>query len=84
MLLSSGYNDPRVPPWQPGKLAAHLQAATSSGRPVLFLLDFDAGHGIGSTQSQRDREMADQLSFFYWQIEDPRFQPAGANEVRSR
>ena len=76
VLLTSGYNDPRVAPWQPGKMAAHLQAAASGGsRPVLFLVDFDAGHGIGSAKSQRDRELADQMAFFYWQIGKPGYQP---------
>lgn len=75
VLLTSGFNDPRVAPWQPGKMAAHLQAATSSGRPVLFLVDFDAGHGMGSSKSQRDREIADQMAFFYWQIGLPQYQP---------
>jgi prolyl oligopeptidase len=55
-------------------MAAHLQAATSSGRPVLLLVDFDAGHGIGSTKDQRDREMADQMAFLYWQIGLPAYQ----------
>ena len=58
----------RVAPWQAGKMAARLQAATSSGRPVLLLVDPDAGHGIGSTKLQRDRETAAQLAFFYWAI----------------
>jgi prolyl oligopeptidase len=75
VLLTSGFNDPRVAPWQPGKMAAHLQAATKSGRPVLFLVDFDAGHGMGSSKSQRDRELADQLAFLYWQIGVPAYQP---------
>ncbi|MGB8840035.1 MAG: prolyl oligopeptidase family serine peptidase [Aliidongia sp.] len=76
VLLTTGMNDPRVAPWQPGKMAAHLQAATSSGRPVLLLVDFDAGHGMGSTKQQRDREIADQMAFLYWQIGRPGFQPA--------
>jgi len=75
VLLTSGFNDPRVAPWQPGKMAAHLQAATTSGRPVLFLVDFDAGHGMGSSKSQRDRELADQLAFLYWQMGSPAYQP---------
>lgn len=75
VLLTTGLNDPRVAPWQPGKMAARLQAATSSGRPVLLLVDPDAGHGIGSTKSQRDRETADWLAFFYWQIGWPAYQP---------
>jgi len=75
VLLTSGFNDPRVAPWQPGKMAAHLQAATTSGRPVLFLVDFDAGHGMGSSKSQVDRELADQLAFLYWQTGKPDYQP---------
>ena len=75
VLLTSGFNDPRVAPWQPGKMAAHLQAATTSGRPVLFLVDFDAGHGMGSSKSQRDRELADQLAFLYWQMGSRAYQP---------
>ena len=78
VLLTTGLNDPRVAPWQPGKMAARLQAATSSGRPVLLLVDPDAGHGMGSTKLQRDREIADQLAFLYWQIGWPAYQPAAA------
>jgi prolyl oligopeptidase len=78
VLLTTGLNDPRVAPWQVGKMAARLQAATSSGRPVLLLVDPDAGHGMGSTKLQRDRETADQLAFFYWQIGWPAYQPRAA------
>jgi len=76
VLLTTGLNDPRAAPWQPGKMAARLQAATSSGRPVLLLVDTDAGHGIGSTKQQRDRETADLLAFLYWQIGWPAYLPA--------
>jgi prolyl oligopeptidase len=75
VMLSAGMNDPRVAPWQPGKMAAKLQAATASGRPVLFRVDFDAGHGVGSTRAQRDSLTADQLAFFYWQAGVPGYQP---------
>ena len=76
VLLTTGMNDPRVAPWQPGKMAAHLQAANPHGRPVLLRVDFDAGHGVGSTKAQRDRELADQMAFFYWQIGKKGYQPA--------
>ncbi|HEY3812898.1 MAG TPA: prolyl oligopeptidase family serine peptidase [Caulobacteraceae bacterium] len=75
VLLTTGINDPRVAPWQPGKMTARLQAATSSGRPVILRVDYDAGHGIGSTKSQRDELVADELAFFYWQIGKPGYQP---------
>ena len=77
-LLTTGINDPRVAPWQPGKMAARLQAANSGGRPVLLRVDYDAGHGIGSTRTQRDELQADQLAFMLWQMGDPDFQPAVA------
>jgi prolyl oligopeptidase len=63
VLLTAGLNDPRVTPWQPAKLAARLQAATASGRPVLLRVDEHAGHGIGSTRAQRDALFADELAF---------------------
>src|SRR6266850_1219985 len=41
VLLIHGVNDPRVDYWQSAKMAARLQAATSSGKPVLLDLDYD-------------------------------------------
>jgi prolyl oligopeptidase len=75
VLFSTGANDPRVAPWHMAKMAARVQAATSSGRPVLLRVDYDAGHGIGSTRSQREALQADLWSFALWQMGDPAFQP---------
>jgi prolyl oligopeptidase len=63
VLLTTGVTDPRVAPFHPAKMAARLQAATSSGKPVLLRVDFDAGHGMGSTRDQQDREAADTYAF---------------------
>ncbi len=68
VLLTTGANDPRVAPWQAAKMAARLQASTTSGKPILLRVDYDAGHGMGSTKSQRDVELADELSFLFWQL----------------
>ena len=76
VLLTGGFNDPRVAVWIPAKMAARLQAATSSKRPVLFRVEFDAGHGMGSTRRQQDEEWADSLAFLLWQDGAPGFQPA--------
>jgi prolyl oligopeptidase len=76
VLLTTGVNDPRVAPWESAKMTARLQAATSSGKPVLLRVDYDAGHGIGSTKSQDNAETADEWSFLLWQFGDPAFQPA--------
>jgi prolyl oligopeptidase len=76
VMFSTGANDPRVAPWQMAKMAARVQAATSSKRPVLLRVDYDAGHGIGSSNSQYENELADLWSFSLWQMGDPEFQPA--------
>jgi prolyl oligopeptidase len=46
-----------------------------SGKPVLFRVDYHAGHGIGSTRSQRHAEQADTWAFMLWQFGAPAFQP---------
>ena len=68
VLLTAGYNDKRVDPWNAGKLAARLQATTSSGKPVLLRVDFDAGHGMGSTQDQQNQTTADVYAFLFHQL----------------
>ncbi len=80
VILTHGMNDPRVEPWQSFKTAARLQAATASCRPVLLRLDYDSGHGIGSTRSQRHAETADVQAFFLWQCGDPEFQPVAESQ----
>lgn len=75
VLLTTGANDPRVAPWQAAKMTARLQASTTSGKPVLLRVDYDAGHGMGSTKSQRDVELADELAFLFWQLGVQGFQP---------
>jgi prolyl oligopeptidase len=78
VLLMHGVNDPRVEVWHSAKMAARLQAvsdANKNAKPVLLRLDYDAGHGVGSTKSQRNAELADIYSFLLWQFQDPEFQP---------
>jgi len=67
VLLTTGANDPRVDPWEVGKMAARLQAASSSGKPILLRVDFQSGHGIGSTRQQYDAQIADMLAFAFAQ-----------------
>ena len=68
VMLSHGFNDPRVEPWQSGKMTARLQAATASDNPVLLRVDFQAGHGIGSTRDQYLQERADQFAFLFSEL----------------
>jgi prolyl oligopeptidase len=76
VLLETGINDPRVAPWESAKYAARLQAATSSGKPILLRVDYEAGHGFGSTKAQAEETLADELTFLLWQFGDPEFKPA--------
>ena len=72
-LLTHGYNDNRVNVWMSGKMAASLQAANGDdGAPVLLRVEFDAGHGIGSTRDQLLSEVADTYSFLFWQLDKDR------------
>ena len=73
-LVTAGMNDPRVIAWQPAKFAARLQEANASDRPILFLVDYKAGHGIGNTKSKNWEDMADYLSFAFWQTGHPKYQ----------
>ena len=75
VLLTTGLNDPRVSSWEPTKMTARLQAANTSKNPILLRVETDAGHGIGSTRGQRDRETGDELAFMLWRTGDPRYQP---------
>jgi prolyl oligopeptidase len=64
MLLTSGYNDARVDPWMPGKMAARLQQADPEGGPFLMRVEFDAGHG-GVARSDIWEEIADVYTFLF-------------------
>ena len=68
VLLVHGMNDPRVDVWHSAKTTARLQAATTSGKPILLRLDRQAGHGMGSTATQRNAMAADIYSFLLWQM----------------
>ena len=68
VLLLTGINDPRVPPWMSAKMAARLQTATTSGKPILLRVDYDAGHGFGSTKRQRNEQNADIFAFLFSQL----------------
>jgi prolyl oligopeptidase len=68
IILTHGINDPRVEPWMSAKFAARMQVATASQFPVLLRIDYDAGHGMGSSRSQMIAEQADVMAFFLSQM----------------
>lgn len=74
VMLITGYNDPRVSSWELAKMTAELQKATSSGRPILLRVDYDAGHGfLAGSRTQNEQLLTDQYAFLLWQCGDPAF-----------
>ena len=68
VFLLTGANDGRVDPAHSRKMAARLQAATSSKRPVLLQIQFDSGHGIGDNLTDAINRAADVHAFLFEQL----------------
>jgi prolyl oligopeptidase len=75
LLFEHGVNDTRVDVWMSTKAATRFLTANPSGQPVLMRLEYDAGHGVGSTRRQGQQRTADRWAFFLWQAGQPGFQP---------
>lgn len=76
VLFMTGANDARVDPRQMDKMAARLQASTSSGKPVLLRVSYHGGHQIiGGTAAQVQDTLADGWSLLLWQFGEPALQP---------
>jgi prolyl oligopeptidase len=74
VLGVAGWSDRRVAPWEPGKFVAALQAASSSGRPVLMKVNYDNGH-FTEEKIVAYRNFANQYAFLLWQEGHKDFQP---------
>ena len=68
IFMSTGATDGRVNPAHSRKMIARLQAATSSGKPVLLSVNSHAGHGIGSSLTIRVNQAADAYAFLFEQL----------------
>jgi oligopeptidase B len=58
VLVLTGLHDSQVQYWEPAKWVAKLRAESTSGHPVLFYVNFDAGHGGASGRFRRHEETA--------------------------
>ena len=67
-LLTTADSDSRVDPMHARKMAALLQATTSSDRPILLRTETRAGHGVGKPLSKQIDEAADVYGFLLWQL----------------
>ncbi len=78
-LITIGLNDHRVPPWMGAEMAARLQAATSSGKPIYLRVDDKGGHHVmGVSKDDLNAQITDMLAFVLKATGDEGFQPAGA------
>jgi len=68
VYLFSGGNDNRVDPMQSRKMTARLQAASSSGRPILLRFEANAGHGWGEALGEEISEDTDIFTFLFDQM----------------
>jgi prolyl oligopeptidase len=67
ILLTAGENDGRVLAYHSRKMAASLQAASDSGKPIL-LRTSSSGHGMGTPLNEQIAEDADIFAFLASQI----------------
>jgi prolyl oligopeptidase len=68
VLFPCGETDGRVNPAHSRKMTARLQAASSSGLPVLLRTTATAGHGMGSSLKDRVAEQADIYTFLFKEL----------------
>jgi len=68
VLITTGESDSRVDPMHARKMAARLQAATSSGRPVLLRVEPRAGHGQGKPLAKVIEEWTDVWTFLFAEL----------------
>ncbi len=75
-LVTAGMKDGRVVIWDPAKFVARLQANNSSDVPILFSVDFDAGHsGMSNSREKFYKMLAELYAFAFWQTGHPGYQP---------
>jgi len=68
VLFLTGDHDGRVDPANSRKMTARLQAATTSGYPILLRTSSNAGHGIGTSLDDYISQEADVYAFIFQQL----------------
>lgn len=78
VMFITGDGDTRVEPLHARKMAALVQAATGSDRPVLLRYDTKAGHVAGGASlEQQIEDNLDYLTFLFWQLDVPAPESSG-------
>ena len=80
VMVAGAAGDPIYQPDIQQQAEAWQQAATTSGKPILLRLDYNAGHGYGSTKKSQYEERADTFAFLFWQAGAKGFWPKAFDE----
>jgi prolyl oligopeptidase len=71
VMFFTGDSDTRVDPLHARKMTALLQAASTSGRPVLLHYSLTGGHSAGVGLDQQIQDDADQVTFLWTETGQP-------------
>ena len=69
VMFISGDSDTRVDPLHARKMAALMQSASGSGKPVLLEYDTEGGHSAGQAIEKTIHKLAEELLFLHAQLE---------------
>jgi oligopeptidase B len=69
ILVTAGFNDPRVAYWEPAKWVARLRAVNKGNRPILLKTEMGSGHGGPSGRYDAWHDEAFVLAFVLDQLE---------------
>jgi prolyl oligopeptidase len=73
VLAVTGFNDTRVPFWQPAKLVAKMQDLNPANPPVMMLVSYESGHWSNEKLIEF-RNYANRYAFALWQAGHKDFQ----------
>ncbi|MGD0735256.1 MAG: prolyl oligopeptidase family serine peptidase [Terracidiphilus sp.] len=75
VMFFTGDSDTRVAPLHARKMTPLVQAASTSGRPVLLHYSLSGGHSSGVSLDQEIQDDADQLTFLWTETGQPKAKP---------
>ena len=76
IMFFTGDNDTRVDPLHARKMTPLMQAASTSGRPILLHYSVTGGHSAGVSVDQHIQDDADELTFLWTETGSPGRQAA--------
>jgi prolyl oligopeptidase len=68
VFITAGDTDPRCPPWHARKFAARMQAANTSGTPILLRVWEDTGHGWSTGRQDAVTQASEWVAFVLAQL----------------